>query len=498
MYQSRNRKLRLRDVVALGVVATLVACSGADRDDQAGGAGGADGTAADRATTSTEAEPNVPQPEPGTGAFADSCWRADVPPNSSSSPEASDLNGDGVLDVVVGADGDAGVTAVDGTDGGVLWTAGRQNDVYTTAALLDANGDGVDDVVMGGRSNDLIAHDGTSGEELWSLRRTTPDLPELWVGTARTVPDVDGDGVRDVLAPQSGSQSDELRLGAIHVVSGATGEQLSIIPMPGDREIYSPPEVDPSVALGDQSLIVGTGGETLPGGVTSLRSQGDGTVTTEWSADGTGVVAAPVRTTNPAGEERVIAATWNGPVRMFDGNGRQLWESKDEGLSSAARPVLIPDEDLPGGVVIAVQVDGDTYPPVGSDSVILWLDADTGETLRQKELDGFSGTDPVVFDVDGDGSEELIVAPVQIDREGKGSGQLLALDAVSGETKASAPLEGVTVATPLIADLDGDSRAELVYPDGAGLTCLSLDVAVEAGAVVRSSQGAKGPSTTST
>ena len=69
-----------------------------------------------------------------------------------------------------------------------------------------------------------------------------------------------------------------------------------------------------------------------------------------------------MRTTNPAGEQRIIAATWNGPVRMFDGTGKQLWESEDTSLSSAARPVLVADDDRPGGVVIAVQVNGDTYP----------------------------------------------------------------------------------------------------------------------------------------
>ena len=226
----------VRCVLTVGLVATLMACSdgqNGNRNDDAGG------VTTDRAATTTSSASS--KPKPGTGAFASRCWGADVPPTSSSSPEATDLNGDGVLDVVVGADGDAGVIAVDGKDGSVLWVAGRQNDVYTAAAFLDANGDGVDDVVMGGRSNDLIAHDGTSGEEPLVAQAVVAGSPELWIGTARTIPDLDGDGVRDVLAPQSGSQTDELRLGAIHVVSGATGEQLSVIPMPGDREIYSRP-----------------------------------------------------------------------------------------------------------------------------------------------------------------------------------------------------------------------------------------------------------------
>jgi hypothetical protein len=480
-----DRRSPLRGLAVVGLAATLLACS--DAGNESGGAG----VAAGRASTSTSAAPE--QPASDAGVFGNECWTADVPPNTASSPEANDLTGDGVLDVVVGADGDAGVFAVDGSDGSVLWSAGRQNDVYTAAAFVDVDADGVDDVVMGGRNNDVIAHDGTSGKELWSLRGTTPDLPELWFATARTVPDVDDDGIGDVLVPQSGSQNDELRQGVLRLVSGATGEQLSATPMPDDREIYSPPEVDPAVALTEQTLFVGTGGETIAGGVTALRYQPDGTATTEWTVDGPGVVAAPARTKNSAGEERIISAAWNGPVRIFDTAGQQLWESESEGFSSAATPLLIPDDNLPGGVVIAVLVGGKNYPPIGSNSEVVWLDADTGATLKRKRLEGFSGMDPIVFDVDGDGTQELIVSPVQIDAEGRGSGQLLALDSVSGEVKASAPLDGVTVATPLIADLDGDGRAELVHPNGGGLTCYRLDTQVEQGAVLRSYQGDKAP-----
>jgi hypothetical protein len=365
-----HRMPLVRCVLTVGLVATLMACSdgqNGNRNDDAGG------VTTDRAATTTSSASS--KPKPGTGAFASRCWSADVPPTSSSSPEATDLNGDGVLDVVVGADGDAGVIAVDGKDGSVLWVAGRQNDVYTAAAFLDANGDGVDDVVMGGRSNDLIAHDGTSGEELWSLRRSLPDLPELWIGNrphdsrprwrwgARRA----GAAVREPnrRAASGGYPRGVRRDGRATVGHPHAWRSRDLFPARGGGvRTAERAEPDRRNRRRDAS-----------GGSHRAPSTGRRTVNTEWSADGTGVVAAPVRTTNPAGEQRIIAATWNGPVRMFDGTGKQLWESEDTSLSSAARPVLVADDDRPGGVVIAVQVNGDTYPPVGSDSVIVWLDA---------------------------------------------------------------------------------------------------------------------------
>ncbi|MCB1028212.1 MAG: PQQ-binding-like beta-propeller repeat protein [Microthrixaceae bacterium] len=412
-----------------------------------------------------------------------------------SSPEATDLNGDGVLDVVVGTSD--GVIATDGGDGEVLWTSDRQKDVYTSAAFVDGNADEVDDVVMGGRSNDLVMYDGTSGEVLWSLRESQPDLPQSWFGMAKTVADVDGDGIPEVLVPQSGDDPGTRRDGTLRLVSGADGAQLSAIPTPDGNEIYSPPEVDESRPLDEQTLLIGTGGESIPGGVSAIRYAPDGaSFATEWSSPGSGVVAGPARVRTGSGAEQILTTSWNGPVRMLDQDGNQVWASQTDGLSSAAQPVVLPGTDDTQSSVVAVLVEGDTFPPHGSNSVVMWFDAETGETQRTVELDGFSGSDPVLYDLDDDGSQELLVTPVDTDEAGIPTSRLVALDGATGEEIAGVAFAGFAVSTPLIADLDGDGLAELVHADGAAMTCYHLNAPVEPNAVVRSYQGPKGPETT--
>jgi hypothetical protein len=466
----------------------LVACSGGEP------------SAAKQSTTMAEATPTsvttsttkAPAVDVSGKLLSKTCWVAPISTGGMSSPEAIDLTGDGLLDVVVGTSD--GVMAINGVDGKVLWSSDQQKDVYTSAAFVDGNDDGVPDAVMGGRSNDLVMYDGSSGEVLWSLRKSQPDLPQSWFGMARSVADVDGDGVDDVLAPQSGDDPGTLRNGTLRLVSGATGKQISATSTPDGNEIYSPPEVDDSRPLDEQTLLIGTGGETIPGGVSAIRYAADGaSFTTEWSVPGPGTVAAPTRVSTKNGAERIVSTSWGGPVQMLDGSGKKLWSGDDEGFSSAAQPVLVPAQGEAADVVIAVLVEGDTFPPQGSDSVVTWLDAKNGETLRQVKLDGFSGSDPVVFDVNGDGRQELLVTPVSIDASGIPTSRLVALDAVTGKEVGGVPFNGFAVSTPLIADLNGDGLAELVHADGAALTCYHLDSPVRRGAVLRSYQGAKGP-----
>jgi len=85
-------------------------------------------------------------------------WEARFPTlGTFSSPAAADLNGDGVLDIVVGAGGapfapsDSAVLALDGADGRLLWHAGADAQLFGQPVFLDIDGDGSPDVLIGGR-----------------------------------------------------------------------------------------------------------------------------------------------------------------------------------------------------------------------------------------------------------------------------------------------------------------------------------------------------------
>lgn len=72
---------------------------------------------------------------------------------SQSSPRATDLTGDGTLDIVMGAGqneyqhSEQGVLAFDGATGALLWQAESQDQVYGSATFYDVTGDGVEQLI---------------------------------------------------------------------------------------------------------------------------------------------------------------------------------------------------------------------------------------------------------------------------------------------------------------------------------------------------------------
>lgn len=419
--------------------------------------------------------------------LSETCWTTTVDNAWSSSPNATDLTGDGVLDVVVGTNGSpAFVVAVDGANGDVLWKSEVGSDVYTSAAFLDSNGDSTPDVVMGGRSNDLFAFDGRTGSLLWSTRRTNPGLPPLWFGSATPVADVNGDGVADLLAPQSGEDAGKLRAGILHLISGVDGSVLRSDTTPDNREIYSPPALAAGVDLSGQDVYVGTGGESIPGAVTAMRYGSGATAAPRvvWTVPTDGVVAPPIVATI-GGRKIVLASTWGGETIAIDAeHGEVIWRNHKPGHVALAPPVASVPET---GWVIVSSSRGTTFPPVGEDTVVRWIDTQSGTTIREKNIGGLSIADPILFDFDDDGEQDLLVTPVANAFEGGTGerGRLLVLDAARGAALTSAPFEKFAASTPLIADLEGDGRAELIHAAYPGLRCYRLDTEIGADRVAR-------------
>jgi outer membrane protein assembly factor BamB len=95
---------------------------------------------------------------------------------SQSSPRTVDLNGDGVLDIVIGAGANEyqkskqGILALDGKTGETLWQQESPDQVYGAATFYDINGDSVKDVFIGGRSPHFKALDGRSGNIIWQYK----------------------------------------------------------------------------------------------------------------------------------------------------------------------------------------------------------------------------------------------------------------------------------------------------------------------------------------
>jgi hypothetical protein len=125
-------------------------------------------------------------------------WKTLVSGDVEAAPALADLNGDGVLDAVVGSEGGV-FYAVSGKKGKVLWTIKAGKSYYGAtgflgaAALYDADGDGVDDVFVPSRDEVFRALGGKNGKLLWQHQGTSS------MHGAPIIVDADGDGKMEVV-----------------------------------------------------------------------------------------------------------------------------------------------------------------------------------------------------------------------------------------------------------------------------------------------------------
>ncbi|XP_072036013.1 uncharacterized protein [Amphiura filiformis] len=163
------------------------------------------------------------------------------------------------------------VRAVDGRDGTLLWEHNLECEVFAIqCGQLDVNEDGMDDCLVAGRLGVLQAVDSTDGTILWSADPTMTN--DSWnYYQPQVVPDLDGDGVYDVVATHGGNgdyHSDETDRDAnrLLLLSGKTGKSLGkkYLETPDQKETYS------AVTLYEKDdgavyVLFGTGGETVQG-----------------------------------------------------------------------------------------------------------------------------------------------------------------------------------------------------------------------------------------
>ena len=414
-----------------------------------------------------------------------------------SSPRAADLNGDGTLDIVVGAgeaeiaDTEQGVVALNGADGSLLWQHPADAHMVGSALFHDISGDGAPDVFIGGRKHNLKALDGRDGALLWQYEYHYEGDPVLdyarynfYNGTL--VPDQDGDGCPDLLTVNGGNwdalpgSTEDRFPGVLMLFSLKTGAVLAADTMPDGRESYLSPLCFAQPGSEELQIVFGTGGETMSGhlylaSLSDLKNRKLNQAKRIASETDHGFIAPPaLADVSGDGRYDIIAVSHAGTVQAIDGQTQSiLWEQRFEGMESSNSLALgqFTGDETPD--VLAVMNAG-VWPNYQHTLQVL-LDGADGKIAYRDHLGCFSLASPVAYDLNQDGYDEAILSINEYACDLEFSEDILSPDTIHNQLiflNFQEPVPQVIdrtegfrniYSTPWIGDLDDDGYLDIVY-----------------------------------
>jgi hypothetical protein len=400
-----------------------------------------------------------------------------------SSPRSADLNGDGILDIVIGGGTDGefshnGIMAFDGNDGSLLWKRSAPNEIFTSAIFQDITGDGIPDVFLGGRDAQLYAINGSDGSLIWEYYTDGGDPSDqgLWnFYSAQFIPDADGDMIPDLLLANGGDHSLPLwetnrPPGHLMVVSSLTGDLIAMAVVPDSNETYCSPLVINLQGDGNLWVLYGTGGESLGGSFYAvplsdlLNNTLENSVQLATHPTRGFIAPAAVHTSSNGIGYDIIIQGFGGTIYKVNGATLAVeWATSVPGTESSAEAVIgnfyggdhIPD-------VFAVLFKGtltsytDFYQVMinGADGSIQFMDS----------LGSIHFASANAVDLNNDGRDEVIVS-VNYYEAGYFHHKLLSIDFQNDQiTQIHEDQAGVNIgSTPLITDIDNNGFLDIIY-----------------------------------
>jgi hypothetical protein len=414
---------------------------------------------------------------------------------SESSPRAADLNGDGTLDIIIGAGKnefqhtEQGILALDGKTGNLLWQAEADDQVYGSATLYDITGDGVKDVFIGGRSPHFKALNGKTGKTLWEYVFRYEKDPVLRhakfnFNNSVLVPDQDGDGLEDLLTVNGGnskagpySEVDRFP-GVLILFASKTGAILAADTMPDGKESYMSPLCFLQKDASDRTIIFGTGGETISGHLfkTSLSDFRAGKLSKAKviaSAQGHGFIAPPtLADITGDGYLDIVSISHGSTVVAIDGKTDGLiWKKNIPGTecSNSFAAGYFTDDDIPDFFTFVSKGQW----PSSTGSMQVMLDGKDGSIAYVDSMGCTGFSSPVVYDLNGDGRDEAIISINEFDCQLGFTGQsprviknrLIAIDFERHSVRPidEQPAFKNIFSTPWIGDMDDDGYLDIVH-----------------------------------
>ena len=424
-------------------------------------------------------------------------WTEDISLiGSQSSPRAADLNGDGVLDIVMGAGKNEyqhstqGVVAFDGVTGKLLWQQESTDQVFGSATFYDITGDGTVDIFIGGRSPHFRALDGKTGEVLWAYSYADYEQDSILqyarfnFNNSILIPDQNNDGFQDLLAlnggnPKAAPNSEEDRYpGVLMIFDSKTGVILAADTMPDGKESYMTPLCFLQPGAEEYTIVFGTGGETIDGHLylatlSDLKNQQLSNAQILASENGHGFIAPPVAADiNGDSYLDIVAISHASSVFAIDGNNRKkLWTQSipNTECSNSFGVGYFTADDIPDFFTFVSKGQW----PNSTGSLQIMLDGLDGHVAYMDSMGCTGFSSPVVYDINRDGRDEAIIsinefdcatgftgtAPITIENK------LVAIDFQKHSFQVIDQMVGFKniFSTPWIGDLDDDGYLDIIH-----------------------------------
>jgi len=406
-----------------------------------------------------------------------------------SSPVVADLNNDGELDVIIAAGGaefervDTALIALDGASGQVLWAVGASDQLISNPVLLNLNDDTTDDIIVGGRSGQLMAFDGRTGNLLWNFaQEQTLPYPLYNFYTPAPVGDRNGDGIPDLVVAQGGNVQKkpfevDRPAGMLMLISGADGKLMVADYMPDGKETYMSPATRQH---GEDTLVYfGSGGETIEGhfycvSLNAFEREGLTSARVLVSAEHKGFIAPPVFTDlNRDGHSDILVNAVEGKLIALDGTDHQtLWEVDRDSMEVYTSPAVghFNNDAVPD---VFVNFGKGIWPDMLACRQLA-IDGSNGKILFEDSLSFFSMSSPITIDINGDGKDEALLSinfrpqkktSTGVSFSNEVHNKLMAFDiARNKQLRLDVKMPGPNAAvTPLLDDLDVDGKTDLIF-----------------------------------
>ena len=415
---------------------------------------------------------------------------------SQSSLRATDLNQDGILDLVLGAGeneyqhSEKGILAFNGINGDLLWQQETTDQVFGSATFYDITKDGIDDVIIGGRSSNLKALNGKTGELIWKYNHE-PYLNDSILKNARfnfyntiLVPDQNNDGIMDLIAVNGGNvkapaNSEKERYpGVLMVIDTKNGQVIAADTMPDGKESYMSPICFSQPKSDDHTIIFGSGGETIDGNLykillSDFMDTGLAKAKIIASEAGHGFIAPPVAADiTQDGFFDIIAISHASTIFAIDGRDNTIiWKNKIKGTESSNSfgVGFFTNDKIPDFFTFVSRGQW----PDSRGSMQIMLDGKNGEIAYIDSIGCTGFSSPVIYDLNNDGYDEAIISINEYDCSigyverisGSIINKLIAIDFRNNTNFIIDQQQGFKniFTTPWISDLDKDGYLDIVY-----------------------------------